>query len=286
MGSYLKTNSPVTLPHVMFFKIKIGVLSFLFLIGTALYSSAQDSLLTFNHPQKPPTMAELLEWKEVFTYEVRYSFFTLGKVRTEIVRDTLHHGQKVWWLRTIITSNSGIPFVGKEENHYNTFLVKTDSLPHTQVYWRDNVDEKRFNEEYYDFDYDKQKVYVSEQGTPKDTLEVTEPASSGQLIFYYSRLFAGTDRDYRLPVYLEREKGYVNGKNSSEIEMREYDAFKDPVKTFASEGNADIDGPFGFRGRYKAWYVADDLRIPAEAHVKVWLGNVRVKLVNYEKERR
>lgn len=248
--------------------------------------NAQDSLLTFEHPERPPTMNELLKWEEVFTYEVRFSIFKLGEVETTIVKDTTYQGKKAWWLRTIITSNSKIPFVGKEENHYNTFMVETDSLPHTVLYWTDNVDEGEFNEERYQFDYENEKVYYFKKGTAEDTLALTEPSSSGQLIFYYSRLFAGTDNDYRLPVYLEREKGYIDGTNRSEIEMREFKAFEDPVKTFYSEGDADIDGPFGFRGKYKAWYIADDLRVPAEAHAKVWLGNVKVRLIDYKKERR
>lgn len=247
---------------------------------------AQDSRLTFEHQNRPPSMDELLQWKEVFTYEVRYSFFKLGEIQTQIVSDTTFQGQKVWWLRTIITSNSGLPFVGVEENHYNTFLTATDSLPYTNLFWSDNVDEQEFNDQRYRFDYDRGKVYSFDNGQPVDTLELNEPSSSGQLVFYYSRLFAGTDRDYRLPVYLEGEKGYINGKNYPETEMREYAAFEEPVETFYSEGDANIDGPFGFSGEFKAWYVADDLRIPAEAHARVWLGNVKVRLIDYKKEQR
>lgn len=267
---------------------KIGLFLFvIFLfVGISSKSYAQDSLLTFEHPEQPPTMEELLKWKEVFTYEVKFSFFKLGQVRTEIVRDTTYQGKKMWWLRTIITSNSGIPFVGKEENHYNTFMVETDSLPYTQLYWRDDIDEEEFSSERYEFDYDNEKVYYSEEGEPVDTLKLTERSSSGQLVFYYSRLFAGTNKDYRLPVYLEQEKGYINGSNTSEIKERKYEAFEEPVDTYYSQGVADIDGPFGFRGEYKAWYIADDLRIPAEAHAKVWLGNVKVRLIDYKKERR
>lgn len=271
---------------MLFKKIGLFLFGLCFIAALSSESYAQDSLLTFEHPEQPPTMEELLRWKEVFTYEVKFSFFTLGEVQTEIVRDTTFNGQKVWWLRTVITSNSGVPFVGKEENHYNTFMVETDSLPYTRLYWRDNVDEQEFNSERYRFDYENQKVYYSEKDAPVDTLELTEHSSSGQLVFYYSRLFAGTDKDYRLPVYLEREKGYINGSNTSEVEMREYDAFEEPVKTYFSKGNADIDGPFGFRGNYKAWYIADDLRVPAEAHAKVWLGNVKVRLIDYKKEQR
>lgn len=269
-------------------RLKTGLfcsLLFLLLMGHSK-SSAQDSLLTFEHSERPPTMEELLQWKEVFTYEVKYSFFTLGEVRTEILRDTTFKGKKVWHLRTIITSNSGIPFVGTEENHYNTFMVETDSLPYTQLYWRDNVDEEEFNSERYEFDYENYNVYYSEHGEPVDTLQLTEHSSSGQLIFYYSRLFAGSDQNFKLPVYLDREKGYINGRNTSEIEEREYKAFEEPVNTFYSDGVADIDGPFGFRGNYKAWYATDDLRIPVEAHARVWLGNVKVRLTDYKKEPR
>ncbi|NGP88568.1 DUF3108 domain-containing protein [Aliifodinibius halophilus] len=247
---------------------------------------AQDSLINFEQAEQPPTMDELLKWKEVFTYEVRYSFFKLGEVQTTIVTDTTYNGKKVWWLRTIITSSPGIPFVGKEENHYNTFMVETDSMPYTQLYWRDNVDEQQFRAEEYIYDYTEEKVYFSKDGEPVDTLALTEPSSSGQLIFYYSRLFAGTNKNYRLPVYLKGEKGYINGTNSTEMEMREYKAFDRAVKTYYSKGDADIDGPFGFTGNYEAWYIADKLRVPAEARAKVWLGNVKVKLIDYKKERR
>lgn len=270
---------------------QLGITGFMVIsiLGGLAFPSAvyaQDSLLTYEHPDRPPTMEELLEWKEVFTYKVKFGFFKLGEVKTTIIRDTTYQGQKIWWLRTVITSNSGIPFVGEEENHYNTYMVETDSTPYTKLYWRDNLDEDEFEAEVYEFDYEKEKVYISENMSPVDTLSLTEPSSSGQLIFYYSRLFAGTNQDYRLPVYLEREKGYIDATNSTKGEMRDYEAFEDPVKTYFSEGDADIDGPFGFRGKFKAWYIADDLRVPAEAHAKVWLGNVKVQLIDYKKERR
>ena len=266
--------------------VGLSLLVVIFFLGMPASVIAQDSLLTYQHSERPPTMSELLEWKEEFTYKVKFGFFKLGKVQTTIVTDTTYNGKKMWWLRTIITSNSSIPFVGEEENHYNTLMVKTDSLPYTQLYWTDNVDEQKFNEERYEFNYDAQQVYYFKEGKAVDTLSVTEPSSSGQLIFYYARLFAGTDKDYRLPVYLEREKGYIEASNSTEIEKREYEAFEKPVKTFKSSGNADVDGPFGFKGKFKSWYVADDLRVPVEAHAKVWLGNVKVRLINYKKERR
>ncbi len=285
-GCSFKTNFPISLPLPIRSALISMLLCLIFLLAQSSPVRAQDSLLTYNHPDRPPTMEELLTWKEVFIYEVQYGFLNLATIQTTIVRDTLHRGQQVWWLQTVIKSNPDIPFIRREENEYNTFFVATDSLPYTQVYWRDNMDENEYNEERYFFDYDRQKVYVSERGQPVDTLEITQPANSGHLTFYYSRLFAGTGKEYRYPVYINQEKGYITGQNSSESKRRQYWAFAQPIETYSSNGQVDVNGPFGFTGNYKAWHSADDLRIPVEAHVKVWLGSVKVKIVNYQKVRR
>lgn len=247
---------------------------------------AQDSLITRDHPGRTPTSGEILEWKETFTYEVRFSFFRLGEVQVEVVGDTLFRGKKAWWLRTKITSNSSIPFVGHEENHYNSFVAVDDSMPYTLYYWRDNVDEEEYMDTIYDYDYDAGLVYIVEPEGVRDTLALDEPSSSGQLILLYSRLFAGSGRTYTMPVYLEREKGYIVAQNSPETDRREYDAFEGPVETYYSRGDADVQGPFGFRGRFEAWFLNDDLRVPVEARMKVWLGNVKVRLTEYKKTRR
>ena len=264
--------------------VALFILSAVFLYSGPV--AAQQPVISYQHPDRAPTMQELLNWKEVFTYEVKYSFFKLGEVQTEIVRDTTYQGQKLWWLRTKIISDPSVPFMGKEINHYNTFFVETDSLPHTRLYWRDNVDEDEFNAERYDFDYAAQKVYISKAGEPEDTLQLTGPGTSGQLIFYYSRLFAGTQKSYQLPVYLEGQKGVIDVENTRRTEMRDYAAFEHPVKTYFSKGDAHIDGPFGFSGKFKAWFTAGDLRVPLEAHAQVWLGNVKVRLIDYKKELR
>lgn len=256
---------------------------FILLLVVSGSTYAQDSLLTFEHADRAPTESELLEWHEVFTYEVRYSLFKLGEVKVETMGDTLYNGQQAQYLRTIITSNPGIPFVGREENHYNTIFTQTDSLPHTLVYWTDNVDEEEYDETRYIYDYEAGQVYMRE-GEDRDTLAIEEPASSGQLIFHLGRLFAGTENDFTIPVYLNLAKGYISVNNTLKKEMRKYKAFDQPVVTYYGEGESTIDGPFGFRGDFKSWYLGDDLRVPLEAHVKVWLGNVRIKLIDYKKE--
>lgn len=237
---------------------------------------------------KPPTIDNLMQWHEVFTYEVRYSFFKLGEVRVEIVSDTLYNGQKSWHLKSIITSNTGIPFVGDEENHYNSIFQLQNDNVEIQEYWTDNIDEKKYRDSEYVFDRSSGKVYAyeSEKDEPRDTLALEEPASSGHSLFYRSRLTAGTDQTVKYPIYLNLEKKYITLYHTSETDMRSYDAFPEDVKTYYTKGDAEIEGPFGFSGRFEAWYLANGLRVPVEARVKVWLGKVKIKLIDYKKEKR
>ena len=94
-------------------------------------------------------------------------------------------------------------------------------------------------------------------------------------------MFAGSDESYTLPVYISKELGYINSDNVSTKKKRRIPAFEGRVDTYYAEGDADLDGPFGFSGKFKAWYMADDLRIPLESHFKVFLGNVKIKLIEY-----
>ncbi|MDX1639369.1 MAG: DUF3108 domain-containing protein [Balneolaceae bacterium] len=264
------------------------VFSLLFVLFSAAAVVPAEAQESGNFPVREagsPTAAELLNWREVFVYNVKYSFFTLGKVRIELT-DTLYHGEPAWKLSGIITSNSGIPFVGREENHYNSLFRIVDGEPREMVYWKDNMDEGKKNEDRYVYNYQKRKVYAFGEGKVLDTLDLDLPATSGPLIFFLSRMHAGQDLDSRLFIYLDEEQGTIDMKYTRQRDEREYEAFEQPVNTFFAEGDANINGPFGFSGAFKAWFANDELRIPLEAHVKVWLGNVKVRLIEYKKELR
>ncbi|MDZ7715654.1 MAG: DUF3108 domain-containing protein [Balneolaceae bacterium] len=233
----------------------------------------------------PPSVDSVLTWEETFKYEVRYSFFRLGNVKVQIYRDTVQNTSG-WLMKTIITSNSSIPFVGKEINHYNSFFVMEDSMPKELFYWRDNIDEEEYKDMTYAFSWEDKKVYAKLKDEPADTLDLEEGGGSGQLVFLMGRTFAGTRDSLDMPIYIEYEKGYLNIHGTTEIDRRKYDAFEGKVETFYSKGSTDIEGPFGFKGRFESWYLTDGLRVPLEAYVKVWLGNVKIKLTEYTKELR
>lgn len=262
---------------------KIFLVLLLFVNPVLLFGQTPDQKATYI---SPPTANELLKWHEVLTYEVRYSFFKLGEVKVEIVSDTLYNGQKSYYLKTVITS-SGVPFVGDERNRYSSIFTLAGNSFKALIYWADNVDEDTPNTSRYIFDYENEKVYgYSKEKNKRDTLKLVQPASAGHLLFLMSRLHAGKDTTLRKPVYINLKKKHAVITHTTKTDVREYDAFNHPVKTYYARGDANFDGPFGFSGEFEAWYVTGDLRIPVEARVDVWLGSVQLKLIEYKKELR
>ncbi|MDR9419770.1 DUF3108 domain-containing protein [Gracilimonas sp.] len=233
-----------------------------------------------------PDMENLLSVKETFRYEVKYGFLKLGWVNVVLLSDSLYQDQKRKRLLTEIESNPRIPFVGDElDRFYSLFYVNEEGLPVEVKYWKDNMDEDKPREIEYWFDRDLGKVYYKEEDNTRDTLDLEDPATSGHLIFYFSRLFAGTDEEFKLPVYVTKKKGYIYGDNSPEKEERSYEAFEDAVMAYEMTGRTEnIEGPFGFSGNFRAWYLDDNLRVPLEARVKVFWGNVKVRLIEYTRE--
>lgn len=252
----------------------------IFLIGNADRVFAQSEL-SVGHSE-PPDLETIISVRERFEYEVSYSFFTVGWVEVELLPDSTYNGKRVHHLRTIIEANHKIPFVKKNLSHHQNLFFTEDEYAYSYVFWRDDIHDNQQKAQEVIFDRKKDEVRFYEDGEPQDTLGLEEPASGGDISFIISRMFAGTKQQYKLPVYIENQLGYVTGENSTETETRKYDAFDEPVETYKSEGHADIDGPFGFTGEFKSWFATDDRRIPLEAHVKVLFGNVKIKLTNYE----
>lgn len=247
------------------------------LLAQDLYPSEKDT---------PPVMEGFFTVKETFRYEVKYGFLKLGWVNVELLSDTLYQDQERKHILTEIESNSRIPFMGKElDQLHSIFHVNDDGWPVEDKYWKDNIDENEMDEIQYWFDRDLGKVYYKEEDGSRDTLDLEDPATSGHLIFYVSRMHAGTDEDFTLPVYVTKKKGYIFGKNSAKLDERRYEAFDEPIQAYMLEGSTEnIEGPFGFSGDFRAWFMNDDLRIPLEARVKVLWGNVKVKLIEYTRE--
>lgn len=242
-----------------------------------------QSEFTFEREQ-PPSMEMMIDAREEFRYEVTYGFLTLGWIDVRLLPDTTYQGEKAYHLQTVMESNNKIIFVSKSLVSYENLFQYNEKWPYSFIFWRKDLHDDEPDRARIEFDRDSSMVRFYERGEFMESLDLEEPASGGDIIFYYSRMFAGIDTPYKLPVYIENELGYVTSESSKNTAMREYEAFDEPVETYLSEGYADINGPFGFRGNFKSWFTTSDLRVPVEAHVKVIFGNVKVKLISYKKE--
>ncbi len=255
------------------------LLLILFLFSSGLAQS-QDAVQS-----EQPTLEKLVSVKETFRYEVKYGFFKLGWVEVTLLPDTVYNGRVHKHLITKMESNPKIPFMGTEIDHYHSlFYENEEGIPVTSLYWKDNLDEGEEKEIVYSFDREAQTVAYKEEDDTEGTLDLIEPGTAGHIIFYFSRLFAGGETPSSMPVYVAKKVGYIHFENSSALEKRKYRPFG-KIEAHLTRGKTEnLEGPFGFSGDFRAWFLNDDLRVPLEARVKVFLGNAIIKLIEYEKE--
>lgn len=236
-----------------------------------------------NTARNQPNMRYLLNSQERMIYSVHYGFLNLGEVILEQVRDTLYNGKPAFYSLTVIRSNPSIPFVGRKERHFHSIFTHNDTIAYGLNFWTDSIHDNEYLDSRYIFDYDAGKVFIYEFEVPTDTLDLDGPADSGPTLHLITRLYAGMNAKKNYPIYISNEKGNVEMQYTSRIDRIASEAFGGTVDAYYSHGNANVKGPFGFSGAYKAWHKTDSSRIPLEAHVRVWVGNVRVKLKSHQK---
>jgi len=263
---------------------KNGRLLSLLLILLSL-GGIKSSFATTDPASQQPSMRNLVAMKERMVYSVHYGFLTLGHVTIETVRDTLYKGKPAFYFRTIIKSNPSIPFVGNKERHFHSIFSYNDTTAYGLDFWTDSIHDNEFEDSRYTFYYDRGYVIAQEINLPTDTLALSGPADSGPLLFYITRLHAGLTRTVEYPIYITGERGNVVMDYTSRVDRLDIPAFGGMTEAYYSSGNAAVKGPFGFSGFYRAWHRTDRSRIPLEAHVKVWVGNVKVRLISYERIR-
>ena len=230
-----------------------------------------------------PTLAEVMALNEEFLYHVSYGFFHLGEVRVIMHKDTVYNGEPAILFENRMKANASLPFVGNKEEHFKSFLTWDGKKLVERYFFVDDLDDNKPKEIEYIFDYELNKVICKKGGIVKDTLELKPGASGGDTVFMLSRIHAVESGSYQMPVYVNYNEGPLSAVTTKIGEKRSYKAFTEDVLTIRSEGLANFEGPFGFSGKFTSWFAADSTRIPLEAHAKVWIGNVKVRLERYKR---
>lgn len=233
--------------------------------------------------QPAPSLSDVISLNEEFLYHVSYGFFHLGEVRVMLNKDTVYNGKPAMLFENRMKANASLPFVGYKEEHFKSFLTWDGSTLREEYFFVNDLDDEIEKKYEYFFDYEAQKVFTREEGLPKDTLALKEGASGGDIIFMISRPYAKEGGNYFMPVYVNFKQGPLTAQTKKLGEKRSYKAFTEPISTIRSEGVANFEGPFGFSGKFISWFANDSTRIPLEAHAKVWIGNVKVRLERYRR---
>ncbi|MFW6348292.1 MAG: hypothetical protein ACOC2C_06760 [Cyclonatronaceae bacterium] len=230
----------------------------------------------------PPDLEQLFGEKESFHYEVRYGFFNLGDMYVSMA-DTLVNEQAFLHIEALIESNSGIPLMSDKRYSYNSLLARNDSTAYGQYFWVDKLHKDLDKAIEYRFDYEQAKVYSSiVEEEIRDTLDLIGPADGGMALFFNGRIRAGTDSEQRHPIYIDNTLEYITITNTLERDVVNSDVLGDDTEVFISYGAADINGPFGFSGDFVARYATGPRRIPVLAKADVWIGNVSIRLKEYQ----
>lgn len=237
------------------------------------------------HLNKPVAIIErdILFADEWFEYEVRYGFLNLGTVVVSTA-DTVINGKEHRHIKTVMISNNRLPFVGYKEYHYHAAMAVEDTSIYTSRFWVDKIHRDHYPFNYYDFDYGLSKIYSFEMEDKRDTLDLPGITYAGPELFQLSRLGAGrTFREtYRIVIDNEIQEIFV--EYTGETQMLRSSAFEgDRIEVLNSSGTTILKGPFGFSGDFRAFHKNDAMRLPIEARLSVWIGNVVVRLVDYKK---
>lgn len=274
-------------PFVIFdidFIIRMRIPSTVFFLTFATVAgllSTQVNLEVIRTSQ--PSVKKLVEADEVFEYRVEYGILTLGTVTIEVVKDTIWQGKPAFILLSKIRSNPNLWFIGYKERHFYSVTGYDDTIFFCYEFHSNSLHDNQYRDTRYTYDYARKEVVGYEFEKEKGRWPIDQPTDSGPGLFYVSRLFAGKDTLVNYPIVTEFEKGVSRMWFTSRIETRNIPAFPTPVPAYHMHGLADLKGPFGFSGAFKTWYGVDPLRLPYEAHVKVWVGNVVVRLTSYKR---
>jgi hypothetical protein len=266
--------------------IKYGFRSILktsVIIALIAFSSAAAALSWINSSnENPPELGELLKNGERYEYQVRYGFFRLGNIYVT-VKDTLIEDQPNHLISAVMVSNSGLPFVGYREYHFNSIVKENRGDITTSYFWIDEVHRERYPFNSYTFDYDNGLLYSYEYRAKLDTLTLSEITYGGPELILFARNHSGSGQTYTYPIAIDNEIKMVTANYTTEREFIRSGLTGKRQRVIRTDGFADLDGPFGFSGRFRGYVTDDELRLPIETRLSVWIGNATIRLVGYER---
>jgi hypothetical protein len=222
---------------------------------------------------------------EELQYKVKYSVFTLGSLKFQILdRDTLN-GRPVYHCILYIESNPSLPFVNINDI-YESWMDE-DIYSHKFISYEKKSDQTLITQ--YDMNYKKNVVHIIEKiFTETDTvlqldsvavLDTDRKIQDGLTLLFYARAMSKYNKKISVPIFAFNELKYTFINFTGETDKVE--AAGEKYKAYFLDGWLKFVGIAGIKEGFKGWFSADKQRIPLKAHMEAFLGHVTLKLDSY-----
>jgi hypothetical protein len=234
-----------------------------------------------------PVTSVMLPGEEL-VYEVRWTFFKLGKIRVVLSQPKTPDAV---YSSVAYSDSYDLPFVDfhafSTSEMDSTLFTKGASL-------FEKKDDKWFRQVYYFTT--STRMYVTENSLVKDiqsppmqpptfdTLKLSyDRFQDGTSILYFARAHAHDQRAIAVPTLVRGKAGKTNFYFPAEPATEKIDAVGYPIKVLEMEGKAEFEGIFGLTGDFTGWFTDDEAAVPVKAKMKVILGSITLELKEWKR---
>ncbi|RLD15895.1 hypothetical protein DRI50_03170 [candidate division KSB1 bacterium] len=227
------------------------------------------------------------QWKvgEKLVYKVRWAFIRLGTLEMHLSDTVRVNGHLLYKIDLKMDSNPVLLFV-KLHNRYQC-LVDSLFRPVKYVVKEKNDDDIR--KMIYWFDYDRNEVtwqifdaHDTTKIDKKKTFKLDHYMYDGISLTYFARGNARENATFKVYSFINDRTGPVDMHFRAEPQTVHFDPLDRDFNVYIVEGMFHLKGIAGVTGKYIGWFTHDNRRIPLGANMKVFVGNVKVELEDWE----
>lgn len=222
---------------------------------------------------------------EKIVYEVSYIGITLGHITITSDSISYYNGEKVFNATSLMKSRDGIPFVDLHGYFYS--WMSTNLSYSNKFVSNMKMDESDWLYQKSLMDYKKDKLEI-ELWRNKDldssmTLDIDTKINDGCSLFFLARQYTKSGKKLKIPTLVDTEiyPTIINFHNK--VENVDIDAVDYDIETVYFDGQAQWEGIYGLSGKFKGWFSNDDASVPIKAKMKVYVGNVNIELVEWNR---
>ena len=260
-----------------YFMIKTKYLSIGAIVLILILLSGNDLIAQRNN---------VMQAGEELEYEVSFMKIKLGKIRVVTEANETLNGQIVHRAKAFMESYSGIPFVDLQ-TVYASWIDRSVSFSH-RFEGNTKMSGNIWQFQRIDFDYEKEEI-VNEKWENRVSIDKlvtknSQKVNDGCSLFFLARQYANMKRSVRVPTLIDTQIGTTFINFHARKETVSIPAINYPVRTLYLDGRADWEGVYGLSGRFEGWFTDCEARIPIRARMNVYVGNVIIELVKWNRE--